>query len=1256
MRHAYAGNHGSEFHAGYGDAWPNASVSGVQNDYDRVSGLKQALDSIEQRLASAAAQASLPQSPFYPSIHPGMVPVGQGQQNMGMLQAQINQLAAQISRPSTHFQPQPGRVGDPALAAEEIAQRQQMLNAGTQTGPMPRRPQPGTGYQSGANVMADQLDELKQELAKISKQVAKPVADQSSVPQKEIERIARAISELKSQSEPSIEYFDRLTEELSNLRNFMKNDVQSAIRKGMQSKAGAQAQDLAKRIDALSADMKATIRTEVQGKDGAVMTELNQRLGTLNQVVDELSVQSANTLNPRVEGLVDQVDALRMTVDDLPQTLAISRIEERLAELGTKIEGFHSGTHSAGISSEEQASVEARLDEIARALVAVSNNQNQAPIVDMSAVDRVEARMSELARTLDTIMDEGNGSDLDRLTVRIEGLTERLGSFEKYAEAGDLGAASALFASPETGMIEAQLRSLNARLDEAAAPADTSLLEDQLRKLSFQVEEASNAHSTSAQISNLEAQIGLILRQMSEGDGSNEIDLSPMEARLGQIENQLAQNQNFSLEAAQQAAQHAVSMMGPQNDLGQVIEALSHDLKSLQLIAEGGNAENQQTVHNLQQTLDQVMDRLGTIEGTLQESAKREASLVAPRQSGSTAPAQTNISAVADELESGSRNYEATFASDGLVEAAKADEKLGLAYDIGSDDEPAQPAGSPAPAPLASGPENQPLEPGSAAPAADMLLQQSMAKIEEAKAKIGHAEDKTDGQVSMEEFPSDDMRPDAVAAARRALQATTAEMSAVRKETSIKAKKRKKKSLAGLFSSSGESRLRKPLVLGAAALLLAIVSFKTIGLITGSGSVGGKGPVAKVTKPSDQVGQVKKKEQTRSPQISTSPTVQKNQLSAPKPTVRTIGKESVVATSDGPTSTFEKSGPVPSAKEMVKTMVPTPVLAQKPPAANKAVAINNRDAGPNSVAPVSAPEAAPAKPIAEPVNSVFDVPANAGPAALVAAASSGDPKALFQLGMRYSDGKGVSRNMAESAKWFLRSAETGFAPAQYSIGSLYEKGIGVERDVNSASQWYEKAAAQGNARAMHNLAVIYAMGNPPSIQPNMDKAVSWFKKAAKFGIKDSQFNLGILYGQGMGVPQNLSVSYTWFALAAKTGDADASKKRDEVANAMDPDDLADARRAVNNWAPNKLKESVNRVAVPEEWRGNARGSAASVAPQSDQLVKQAQALLNQRGFNVGEPDGLIGPKTKQAIMEFQRNAEIPITGKVDKQLLQALNI
>ena len=113
---------------------------------------------------------------------------------------------------------------------------------------------------------------------------------------------------------------------------------------------------------------------------------------------------------------------------------------------------------------------------------------------------------------------------------------------------------------------------------------------------------------------------------------------------------------------------------------------------------------------------------------------------------------------------------------------------------------------------------------------------------------------------------------------------------------------------------------------------------------------------------------------------------------------------------------------------------------------------------------------------------------------------------------------------------------------------------------------------------------------------------------------------------------------------------------------MDPDDLDFARREVNNWAPSKLNEAVNRVAVPEEWQGRTNGNRASNeraaqggTSQSASILK-AQDMLNQRGFNVGEPDGLIGPKTKRAIMEFQKIAGIPITGEVDQKLLQALEL
>ena len=103
------------------------------------------------------------------------------------------------------------------------------------------------------------------------------------------------------------------------------------------------------------------------------------------------------------------------------------------------------------------------------------------------------------------------------------------------------------------------------------------------------------------------------------------------------------------------------------------------------------------------------------------------------------------------------------------------------------------------------------------------------------------------------------------------------------------------------------------------------------------------------------------------------------------------------------------------------------------------------------------------------------------------------------------------------------------------------------------------------------------------------------------------------------------------------------------------DELDDAKRLVNSWSPKKLAEGANRVAIPKNWRGKSSTQSSSATSLNDQ-VKKAQALLNQRGFSVGSPDGLLGPKTKRAIMEFQRSAGLPITGKIDSKLLQALDV
>jgi localization factor PodJL len=209
-------------------------------------------------------------------------------------------------------------------------------------------------------------------------------------------------------------------------------------------------------------------------------------------------------------------------------------------------------------------------------------------------------------------------------------------------------------------------------------------------------------------------------------------------------------------------------------------------------------------------------------------------------------------------------------------------------------------------------------------------------------------------------------------------------------------------------------------------------------------------------------------------------------------------------------------------------------------------------------------------------------------------AASGDPAAQYELANRLFDGHNVPRDMHAATQWFERSALQDFAPAQYRIGACYEKGNGVERDLALAKAWYEKAALAGNIRAMHNLAVLLAEGQ--GAKPDYAEAAIWFRKAAQFGIKDSQFNLAILYARGMGVPLDLNQSWFWFSLAAQQGDADAAKKRDEIAGKLDANALATDEATLAAFKPHQPDPVANEVKAPEMgWDGKA-ASAASGAP------------------------------------------------------------
>src|SRR5438067_83222 len=67
------------------------------------------------------------------------------------------------------------------------------------------------------------------------------------------------------------------------------------------------------------------------------------------------------------------------------------------------------------------------------------------------------------------------------------------------------------------------------------------------------------------------------------------------------------------------------------------------------------------------------------------------------------------------------------------------------------------------------------------------------------------------------------------------------------------------------------------------------------------------------------------------------------------------------------------------------------------------------------------------------------------------------------------------------------------------------------------------------------------------------------------------------------------------------------------------------------------------------------GGAAALNLSPDQ-IREIQIVLNERGFNVGRPDGHLGKRTIEALTTFQRQQGFQATGRIDSQTVSALGL
>lgn len=1020
-------------------------------------------------------------------------------------------------------------------------------------------------------------------------------------------------------------------------------------------------------IAALNARLDSIMEAVGTLPDSLSLRSLDEKIRILGEAIDHVSggpALPANLLDA-VEDRLDEISraiaatsAPNMVFDTTP----IERIEARISSLSKQLgEVLQPSPVFVAQLQELSDRIDAianrvempdeSIDRVAKQLAVITDRlEADQPPTDMAVLlqgveDRILALSDALQRSTDDVAAKSRQMFAE-LENRLEDLAER---FESRPPAGDSAGSSAILAD-----LEERFEKLAERLDADTTRNETNLrmaFDDRFRELESQLAagrssgnelqpasvdaiearldaltkklESSTSHGApyGDVIRNLEAQIANISSFIARSD--NRIpDLDILSPRLDEIERALAGNHEQVMEAARLAAADALkSVAGREDGSSKAVAALAEDLKQLDALARRSDERNTKTFEAIHETLLTIVDRLETLEDSGHASSNGSPREKVQKYSVESAPAMETDED--DLLVAGGRHETGTAETSAVDKRSPAEAAADAAFGalkVGSpsrnsesDDQKKRsmlgglsralsgkrekPKGRPA-ASTAARPATDPSFAGESGPVGGDEPLEPGSGAPDLGAIMKRVREE-------HENPARQMDPDAakadfIAAARRAAQAAAAEAKVLR------GKSDKDKSGGNLSMGTLLDDKRRPLLIAAGAIMIALAGFQLSKSFFNDkpAAVAQKAPVATEPKTTAEI------------------------------TPRTAPEN--VARVDG--------GAGKPASEKVR-VVDTAKATKSEPAKPSEISAPEPDKGKVEQARIEqTPETDTAMDDAATKLSI-----DFGPQALREAVARGDAKAYFEVASRYADGRGVPADLAKAATWYTHAAEAGFAPAQYRIGNFYEKGLGVEREVSAAKTWYQMAAEQGNVSAMHNLAVLYAMGAGGT--PDNESAVRWFRQAAEFGVKDSQFNLAILAAKGVGTSQDLIESYKWFAVAAQNGDKDAAEKRDEVAKALRPEQLEKARAIADLWKPRPIVTEANAFEAPDAWQGAAEETAAI---DMKKAIRNIQLILTKNGYDAGSADGVMGSRTKQAIMEFQKDNGMPVTGEVDEQLVRAL--
>jgi localization factor PodJL len=891
---------------------------------------------------------------------------------------------------------------------------------------------------------------------------------------------------------------------------------------------------------------------------GPDFSTLERHLFKITSQIEALQRPDGNEQS--IAAFRSELAEIRLAITEAMPRRAIESIENEIRSLSRRIDD----TRQNGIDGQALAGIERALAEIREVLrtltpaeqlagydEAIRNLGAKLDLIlrasdDPSTIHKLEDAIAALRSIVSNV---ASNDALARLSDDVHTLSSKV---DQLARAGDN--------SDTFAVLEQRIAALTSTLESRERPVgeNSEHLEGAVRALSERLDRMPVGNDSASAFAHLEQRVSYLLERL-------EASTDPRAGHLGRVEDGLQdilrhlETQQVSFAALKESSRNTAAP--PDGDLINLVKRELSDIRFSQSETDRHTQDSLEAVHN---TLGHVVDRLAMIEGDLRTvrippvapqpemPPTPQAALlaVAPRLAmPPQAKPELQNPAAAQPFTAAPREFQA---APSPMAAAAASAPRAINEILEAHTAPSRAAIEP------DLPPDHPLEPGTRPTARMASPSERIAASENAISGIPTSPPEP---VSTSSF---------IAAARRAAQAAAAVPA-----TDKTARRPLKESARDKTKepSTITSKIRSLLV-GASVVIIVLGTFK----------------MAMTLLDGDSAAQLPALENSNQPQPSA-------QLPADDG-ARAVVPAPAMPSMISPTTLERQSfnSPTPNVSDGTAS-VPIPQIITKPSASG------TNDITGTISAPATTPTSRKLTLVQVPPSE--RLPDAIGGPLLRAAALKGDPTAAYEIGLRFAEGKGVTANFDEAAKWYDRAAQAGVVPAIFRLGTFYEKGLSVKKDVDIARRYYVQAAERGNAKAMHNLAVLEADGGGKGA--NYKNASQWFRQAADRGVADSQFNLGILYARGIGVEQNLAESFKWFSLAAAQGDADSARKRDDVAKRLDAQSLAAAKLAIQTFTPEPQPDDAVNVASPASGWDSSPAQASATKPPAAKPVLTKRA-------------------------------------------------